>query len=108
MPLTRGCFDGYIGESEMEKRRGFVGGGVILDDPLCPQRNDPTTHPHEDSTVKRELIAARDRAMRMTMAARIPECGDFGAIAQALDYVVNKLYPEENLQKGVDSEKEST
>lgn len=41
--------------------------------------------------IQRALIESRDLAMRNTMAARIPECGDFGAIAQNLDFIVNEL-----------------
>lgn len=39
----------------------------------------------------RALIESRDLAMHNTMAARIPECGDFGCIAQNLDFIVNEL-----------------
>lgn len=39
----------------------------------------------------RALIDARDLAMKNTVAARVPECGDFGAIAQNLDWVVAEL-----------------
>lgn len=38
-----------------------------------------------------ELNTARITAMHNTMAARVPECGDFGAIAQTLDYVIAEL-----------------
>lgn len=31
---------------------------------------------------------ARDTAMLYTVAARIPECGQFGAIAQDLDFAI--------------------
>lgn len=41
--------------------------------------------------IQRALIESRDLAMRNTMAARIPECGDFGEIAQNLDFIVNEL-----------------
>lgn len=34
---------------------------------------------------------ARDLAMRMTVEARIPECGHFGAIAQDLDAALNEM-----------------
>ena len=37
------------------------------------------------------LKNARDLAMKNTLAARIPECGDFGHIAQDLDYVLNDI-----------------
>lgn len=33
----------------------------------------------------------RALAMRQTMAARIPECADFGGIAQDLDYVIQLI-----------------
>mgnify|MGYP000673921327 CR=1 FL=1 len=47
----------------------------------------------------RALKNARDLAMKNTLAAsawtcpasRIPECGDFGHIAQDLDYVLNDI-----------------
>ena len=35
--------------------------------------------------VKAALVRARDTAMHHTLAARIPECGTFGEIAQDLD-----------------------
>jgi len=54
--------------------------------------------------IQRALIDARDLAMHQTMAARIPECGDFGAIAQSLDYVVGEL----NLSYGVNDVKEES
>lgn len=41
--------------------------------------------------MQRALIESRDLAMRNTMTARVPECGDFGAIAQGLDFIVNEL-----------------
>lgn len=41
--------------------------------------------------IQRALIESRDLAMRNTVAARIPECGDFGVIAQSLDFIVNEL-----------------
>ena len=41
--------------------------------------------------IQRALIETRDLAMRNTVAARIPECGDFGEIAQNLDFIVNEL-----------------
>lgn len=41
-----------------------------------------------------ELETARSTAMHNTAAARVPECGDFGAIAQTLDYVVEALRKE--------------
>lgn len=39
------------------------------------------------------LIAARKLAMERTQTARIPESGDFGAIAQDLDFVVESILP---------------
>lgn len=33
----------------------------------------------------------RDVAMRQTIAARVPECGEFGAIAQDADWLVDAL-----------------
>lgn len=39
----------------------------------------------------RALGDARELAMRNTVAARIPECGDFGAIAQNLDWAVDEI-----------------
>jgi hypothetical protein len=44
-----------------------------------------------NENVIKELKIARAVAMRNTISARIPECGGFGAIAQALDYVLNEL-----------------
>lgn len=45
----------------------------------------------------REAVAAlrraRDLAMRMTVEARIPECGHFGAIAQDLDAILSLKPP---------------
>lgn len=41
--------------------------------------------------VKRALIDARNLAMTNTVKARIPECGDFGAIAQGLDFICDQL-----------------
>lgn len=39
----------------------------------------------------RALAEAREVAMRHTMEARIPECGEFGGIAQNLDFAMNEL-----------------
>lgn len=39
------------------------------------------------------LKRARNLAMEQTLAARIPECGKFGEIAQDLDYACNELIP---------------
>lgn len=41
--------------------------------------------------VRRYLVEARQLAMRNTIEARAPECGDFGFIAKALDFVCNEL-----------------
>ena len=41
--------------------------------------------------IQRALIESRDLAMRNTMAAKIPECGYFGAIAQNLDFIVSEF-----------------
>lgn len=40
---------------------------------------------------QRALLDARDIAMRFTLQARIPECGEFAAIAQNLDWLCNEL-----------------
>lgn len=37
------------------------------------------------------LLDAKSVAMKNTIAARIPECGDFGGIAQNLAYVCEQL-----------------
>lgn len=39
------------------------------------------------------LKDARATAMRFTMEARAPECGEFGGIAQNLDWVCGQLDP---------------
>lgn len=39
----------------------------------------------------RALIEAHDLAMKQTVQARIPECGDFGAIAQNLAFVLDQM-----------------
>ena len=44
------------------------------------------------------LIRAHQTAMEQTLKARIPECGEFAAIAQDLDFVVAAL--RERLSKG--------
>jgi hypothetical protein len=44
--------------------------------------------------VMQALKSARDRAMRFTLEARIPECGEFGAIAQDLDWACGVLEGE--------------
>ena len=41
--------------------------------------------------VRRALIDARNLAMTNTVKARTPECGDFGAIAQDLDFICDQL-----------------
>lgn len=41
--------------------------------------------------VREALRRARDRAMRMTVQARVPECGEFGAIAQDLDFALSSI-----------------
>lgn len=40
---------------------------------------------------RRALLDSRDTAMRFTWQARIPECGEFAAIAQNLDWLCNDL-----------------
>jgi hypothetical protein len=39
----------------------------------------------------RELRSSLAIAMQNTVAARVPECGDFGSIAQSLYWVCNQL-----------------
>lgn len=46
--------------------------------------------------MKTALLDAKAVAMKNTIAARIPECGDFGGIAQNLAYVCEQLGIEEN------------
>jgi hypothetical protein len=46
-----------------------------------------------------ELVQARSLAMEQVMSARIPECGDFGKIAQGLDWALNEM--------GIRSDKDS-
>lgn len=41
--------------------------------------------------IMQALRESRDSAMHYTMAARIPECGEFGGIAQNLDYVLQEI-----------------
>ena len=38
-----------------------------------------------------ELRACREIAMDQTVRARVPECGEFGLIAQGLDAALNEL-----------------
>ncbi len=40
---------------------------------------------------KRALVDARNTAMLWTAKARIPECGEFGKIAQDLDWLLDQL-----------------
>lgn len=42
------------------------------------------------------LLDAKKIAMRNTFAARIPECGDFGGIAQNLAFVCQELEIDES------------
>jgi len=44
-----------------------------------------------DADLLRALTDARNLAMHNTAAARIPECGDFGAIAQNLDWALGEI-----------------
>lgn len=48
-----------------------------------------------EQTVTTEMVEAaqriRDVAMRQTIAARLPECGEFGGIAQDADWLVDAL-----------------
>ena len=46
------------------------------------------------------LEQARSTAMHMTAAGRIPECGDFAAIAQNLDWLCNSFGIKEGAQHG--------
>ena len=41
--------------------------------------------------VMRPLRESRDIAMRFAVEARIPECGEFVAIAQRLDYAIGEI-----------------
>ena len=41
------------------------------------------------------LVEACDIAMDNTVRARLPECGEFGGIAQNLGFVVDRLYQPE-------------
>lgn len=42
--------------------------------------------------IKPHLLKLKALAMENTVKARIPECGDFGHIAQDLDYICNLLF----------------
>lgn len=50
----------------------------------------------ETETVK-AMKRARDVAIRMTIEARIPECGYFSAIAQDLDALCSEVIPESDI-----------
>lgn len=41
--------------------------------------------------IKRALIESTNLAMKNTVKARVPECGDFGSIAQNLGFICNEL-----------------
>ncbi|HEU4375830.1 MAG TPA: hypothetical protein VFS02_20205, partial [Telluria sp.] len=47
--------------------------------------------PGVPAAVMEALTHARTTAMRNTVEARIPECGDFGAIAQNLDWAIDEI-----------------
>lgn len=52
------------------------------------------TRPTEQAVTEAMVEAAqriRDVAMRQTIAARVPECGEFGGIAQDADWLVDAL-----------------
>jgi hypothetical protein len=52
----------------------------------------------EIEAVKDALAHARNIAMEQTMKAHIPECGEFGAIAQNLDWVLNVALAQQSSQ----------
>lgn len=54
------------------------------------------------------LKEARDLAMKNTLAARIPECGDFAEIAQNLDWVITQLEESPDLIRQVEVESVDT
>jgi hypothetical protein len=74
-------------------------------DAMPAQSPAPVCHAPADATGKADaasaggltgemmdaLIEAHDTAMLMTVQARVPECGDFGGIAQNLAYVLERL-----------------
>lgn len=54
------------------------------------------------ATQMRALQDARTTAMHWTAKARVPECGEFGRIAQDLDWLVNELAaPQHEVQEPV-------
>ena len=53
--------------------------------------NLPQKPEQKPTEIKRALLEAKTIAMKNTIAARIPECGDFGGIAQNLAYACEKL-----------------
>lgn len=42
-----------------------------------------------------ELVDSCNLAMHNAVAARIPECGDFGKIAQSLSYIIQEINVKE-------------
>ena len=58
------------------------------------------------ATQMRALQDARTTAMHWTAKARVPECGEFGRIAQDLDWLVNELAaPQQEVQEHLSDER---
>lgn len=58
----------------------------------CPERNSEGFKTEEfTKEIIEALLDAKSIAMKNVFAARIPECGDFGGIAQNLQYVCEQL-----------------
>jgi hypothetical protein len=54
--------------------------------------NHLTCRVNDLESMKPHLLELKALAMNNTVKARIPECGDFGHIAQDLDYICNLLF----------------
>lgn len=72
--------------------------------PAAPAVPEPVPMVASDKDrVMEALTEARSMAMRNTLAARIPECGNFGAIAQNLDWAITEMESADLRQTQVES-----
>ena len=82
--IGKGIFD-------VEWHRDFDIGIHILYTHPAPRNEEVEAQSGEPVAWMKALFDAHDTAMHHALAARIPECGTFGEIAQNLDYVLQEI-----------------
>jgi hypothetical protein len=82
----------YFGDYEMSDDQREAVEQLVL----TAQRYLALTEASRWREIAEAIQRARDLAMKQTLAARIPECGDFGAIAQDLDWALSSIQEGQN------------